>query len=175
MEDPSRARRFLAHKWWAGISGIFAVLAVVVAIALEGGPAPGEAPAPTAPAAGDVRVEDGDCNAQGRDISITCVEPAPVPTAEGLEFFRQTSEPLDETVSELVSAGGGAARGSAADGGPALEERCRARDRIAGRLDAVDAPDATARHRPRDRRPGRGTGDPAALGHLGPGRKPGAR
>ncbi|WP_328477843.1 hypothetical protein OHA21_25550 [Actinoplanes sp. NBC_00393] len=92
--------RILTHKWWLGVSGLFAVVAVIVAVALDD-----EEPKPAAPVTEGSTVQevaDGDCNAQGSDIAITCVPAKPEPTAEGLEFFRQTVEPIDEGVSAFA-------------------------------------------------------------------------
>ena len=77
--------RILTHKWWLGVSGLFAVVAVVVAVVLDD-----DEPKPATPPPA-MRVENGDCVAQGSQISISCVPGAPAPTAEGLEFFRQSA------------------------------------------------------------------------------------
>ncbi|WP_344384945.1 hypothetical protein [Asanoa iriomotensis] len=86
--SPGRLRALantaLTHKWWLGISGIAAVAAVVVAVSLP---------------PGSPSVKAGDCNAQGSDNSVTCINSVTPPAVEGVDYFRQSSDffPGDNT------------------------------------------------------------------------------
>jgi hypothetical protein len=70
MSNPwaNAASKLLKHPWWAGLSGIIALAALVVAILQLTGSDPQRAPSVTAGG----NTASGDCIAQGAGNEVTC-------------------------------------------------------------------------------------------------------
>lgn len=64
--------RFLKHPVWLGIGGVIGALILAVSLLAWLAPSSGDGkPAPSAPAI------NGDCNAQGTNNRVNCVNPSP--------------------------------------------------------------------------------------------------